>query len=266
MADEPTAGAAPEASASGTEPQTPAADAAGALYDNPSSNMNGKQPGEGAPAADGKEGGDKPGEGQPPTSSEDGEKSDKGEAEDGKPKDDTPAQLSMEQRQEIIQDAVSQALPKDMEANPVLLKTFGDIAQRYNIPEADIREIVATHMQGELKDAEQQGKLLEQRRAQAIQKTYEALVASHHGDEAKAKEAAEYARRGVQQVADAAGADSASLLQKLESRGLGNDPDMVKAFSYVGRLFAEDSLVIPGVESSGKTTMDIFYDNSPGLK
>jgi hypothetical protein len=261
MADEPTAGAAPEASASGTEPQTLAADAAGALYDNPSSMADGANP-QTAPLSDG----GKTPEGDKPATPETDKKPDDGEPEGEKPKDADSRPLSLEQRQEVIQDAVSQALPKDMEANPVLLKTFGDIAQRYNIPEADIREIVKTHMQGELKDAEQQGKLLEQRRAQAIQKTYEALVASHHGDEAKAKEAAEYARRGVQQVADAARADSATLLQKLESRGLGNDPDMVKAFSYVGRLFAEDSLVIPGVESSGKTTMDIFYDNSPGLK
>jgi hypothetical protein len=237
------------------------------MYDNPTSRGDGGKPAQGPaakPEADPKpdakvdvkpeprpEDKPKPEDGKKP-----GEGREKPKDDDGKNKDEPP---SPRQYQEAVTDAVKDVVPEGYEVMDSLAQSYAKMAQDMGLTVEQTRTLAQTYLEAEISE-------VRAREQERQTRAKEALTAHFKGDEAKAKEAAEYARRGVQQVADAARADSATLLQKLESRGLGNDPDMVKAFSYVGRLFAEDSLVIPGVESSGKTTMDIFYDNSPGLK
>jgi hypothetical protein len=61
------------------------------------------------------------------------------------------------------------------------------------------------------------------------------------GDEAGRN--VDLALRGLRSSAQASGADLARLLQALDASGLGDNPEMVRLFHYIGQAQAEDRLV-----------------------
>ena len=55
-----------------------------------------------------------------------------------------------------------------------------------------------------------------------------------------------------------------ALAEKLDSTGLGNDPDLVRVFHRIGQLLSEDSLIMgaSGGGSAPLSAAEIFYPNS----
>ncbi len=54
---------------------------------------------------------------------------------------------------------------------------------------------------------------------------------------------------------------TAELIEALDSTGMGNHPEIIRAFSRAGKAMSEDTLTIGGVSTTKKSPEDILYPN-----
>jgi hypothetical protein len=239
------------------------------MYDNPTSRGDGGKPAQGPaakPEADPKpdakvdvkpeprpEDKPKPEDGKKP-----GEGREKPKDDDGKNKDEPP---SPRQYQEAVTDAVKDVVPEGYEVMDSLAQSYAKMAQDMGLTVEQTRTLAQTYLEAEISE-------VRAREQERQTRAKEALTAHFKGDEAKAKEAAEHAKRGLEGLAKRAdGVDAAAFLAKLEAVGLGNDLDMVKVFGLVGRAMAEHDFHSPSAPGAAmKTVEQTLYDNSPDLK
>lgn len=100
---------------------------------------------------------------------------------------------------------------------------------------------------------ESQKQLLEQKQSEWL----EATKADKEIGGDKLNESVELAKRVITKY----GSDS--FVNMLEETGFGNHPEVVRVFSKIGRLMANDKYVMPGSNAGGaKSYEDIFYGNN----
>lgn len=141
------------------------------------------------------------------------------------------------------------ALPDGFAATPEQLESFGTLARELNLSQANAQKLVTAHTQAfqGFKEA-QENAYVEQIKAW---RTASAADKEIGGPAVEANAA--IAIKALQQFG------TPELTTFLHETGLGNHPEVVRAFYRVGKALAEDGHIQGGVTAKAKDDRELFY-------
>ncbi|HGW6097962.1 TPA: peptidase [Citrobacter freundii] len=168
-------------------------------------------------------------------------------AEGDKPQDDKPAE-EKDQKQEGAPEKYEFQAAEGVELDTEALKDFEPVARDLNLTNEQAQKLVDAYP-----------KILagvQQRQAEAWQAQTEQWAADVKADKEIGGEKLTSNLSAAQRALDQFG--TPELKEYLEGTGLGNHPELVKAFIKIGKAMSEDGMVT-GKESGQRSAAEVLY-------
>lgn len=140
-------------------------------------------------------------------------------------------------------------LPDGFDAKPEQMEAFGTLARELNLSQANAQKLVTAHTQAFQNFKESQ----ENAYATQIKAWREASAADKEFGGASVDANAAIAIKALQQFG------TPELTKYLHETGLGNHPEIVRAFYRVGKALGEDGHIQGGVTAKAKDDRELFY-------
>lgn len=150
------------------------------------------------------------------------------------------------------------------EVTPEIMEVVSPLFKKYNISQDGAQELANAHMD----IMKQQSAAAEKFRTEMIQGWVQEIKSDPEFGGAKFNENMAMARRGLRAVSPQ-GEGKSALEDLLKASGMGNHPEIIKAFARVGRMVKEDSILDKGTVASaknGKTIADAFAKSLSALE
>lgn len=160
----------------------------------------------------------------------------------------TPAE---QQKQEpVVPEKYDLKLADGAKLDPAYIESFSAFAKERKMTQEQAQEYLNREASAVDTYAQKQEKEFEALKSTWIE---EIKSDSELGGEQFAKNV-ELAKRALEKFG------TQKFIQDLDATGYGNHPELVRIFSRIGKLIAEDKMVTPGANSGGqKSYEDIFY-------
>lgn len=170
-------------------------------------------------------------------------------ADDKKPEGDKPAEKKEDDKPEGAPEKYEFQAAEGVELDTESLKEFEPVAREMNLTNEQAQKLVDVYP-----------KILagvQQRQVEAWQQTTEQWAADVKADKEIGGDKLPSNLSAAQRALDQFG--TPELKTYLNDTGLGNHPDLVKAFVKIGKAMSEDKVVSGGHDSGGSDLVSAFY-------
>lgn len=150
------------------------------------------------------------------------------------------------------------------EVTPEIMEVVSPLFKKYNISQEGAQELASAHMD----IMKQQSAVAEKFRTDMVQSWVKEIKSDPEFGGAKFDENMAMARRGLRAISPK-GEGKSALNELLEASGMGNHPEIIKAFARVGSMVKEDSILDKGSVAgakNGATIADAFAKSLSALE
>lgn len=150
-----------------------------------------------------------------------------------------------------VPEAYEIKVSEGYELSPEVMETITPLFKKHNISKEGAQELAEAHMEIMRK----QSAAAEQFRSNLIKGWVDEIKKDPEFGGAKFDENMALARRGLRAI-NPPGEGKSALNELLEMSGMGNNPEIIKAFARVGKLVKEDSILDKGSIGGPKKEFD----------
>lgn len=159
--------------------------------------------------------------------------------------EEAPAEPAQEA---VVPEAYEIAPGEGYEVTPEIMEVVSPLFKKYNLTQEGAQELANAHMDIMKKQSEAAEKF----RTDMIQGWVKEIKNDPEFGGSKFNENMAMARRGLRAISPS-GEGKTALTELLEASGMGNHPEIIKAFARVGRMVKEDSVLDKGTVASDKS-------------
>lgn len=176
----------------------------------------------------------------------------------------TGSESAAEPVEAVIPEAYDIAPGEGYMVTPEIMEVVSPLFKKYNITQDGAQELANAHMDIMRQQSEAANKF----RTDMVSGWVKEIKADPEFGGAKFDENMAMAKRGLRAISPQ-GEGSGALKELLESSGMGNHPEIIKAFARVGRMVKEDSVLDKGTVAgakAGRTVADAFAKSLSALE